>query len=1724
MVNPPCGSGADAQRSGARALSTLPQNTDATSKIDPCLQDAMTTDLLSESPMADRFLTDLTPRVTLPVFWRALLPAASRNEAHRMYVVGDGSCGTGAILLAIQSPDGRDTQPLAQTIAHTPRSIASFRTHEIKDVVSEWSEEHWCALMPMTLRDEVWEDRPRNCPFSAERTPLGELRRLLTSLDNPFHHSGNSYFFVVTHILKIGLLLITDDRRLGTMTRHLHDFGSESYDFSMVIYSSHHRGGATGHYETVGLFPLIDESAVADTTVEPATLFAKDHWLLVSLRAAADRRNGPNTLEAQRIHVIRYDEPGSHVVLDTPPTPRSASADPAPSISSAVTRPRRKAVLPHRYRDVVADHSVAKPQAARSLRAQFDAALAAVSARNVLVTDQPRDGDRAAQAVPRSRLPRPSEPAPLPAAAAPRHPPSTRLDALGARALTNLSAWLRENSSRNDRRMPSRVHRTAIPMWTNQCRAVLQTLAAALQRTPMDEAIVVGHLCVLWMLPTAVFSAPGRSRGGARGRRSRYHRIHHALGDRGLAGRLLSHVLQGDREPDPVDAGDALPSGLGHVFTGEESGEEDASMDRARPGSSFTTATLPDVRAVQRVEGLLRKGHSQRALRNLSSTTSKANLRLPSERAVLRQLHPTCPSNLPVCPADAPEVVVDLDWMSREMSSSDTGAAPGPSGWGSNHLEVLATDTYCVTALALIVQHIVNDALPATVRTILTTCCLVSLEKDDQGGRRPVAVGELLYRLAARYALSRVLHPAQKALRPHQFGMGEQDGCTQVVQSLQHLLTLPPASPPPAPTPRHQFAFSRSRPPPTPYDPTPRPLACLSIDITNAFNSINRAVVLREAYANHDLAPCWRMLAFGYGQPSLLMMQCGDGSGATAITDDDAFIRSENGVRQGDPLAALLFSLAMHPVYARLAELLHAGCFAFMDDGHGVGYLEECWKVWQLLPDLLTPLGLRLNPAKCEVTCFHMEAVAQHAADRGALVSFMAEGVKINDRCLRVLGCVVGANDECVAHELRDNPKFQVDQRVAFRRLPLMHKQTGMTALRCLTGAVLTNRLRAMTPASTAAHAAEYDACVLRAAHHLVGINAAQGDRYDEQLRRPLRIGGFGLISAVEIAPAAYLAGAACTLQSSPAFAPVWSGAADFNPAWPLYAAVADGIRRISETDARLAALCPLDKLAKVSASVLPTGAETFVQDIRALSTESCLLQSALTHRISTLSHIARVTQVERRGTRGHAELARLKALTEKESSLWLRVLPTEKFLELPDVKWQWAAHLRLGMEVPMCEGASALCEHTQAASEGGGWHPLCCFTQSSADINRRHHAVVNRIAHFSRILHIIPRTEPADLDPEKECRPDIQLDLPDVTLLGDVTISHPEAKKWQHTAASRGVETVGDSRQAEKDGLYTPMAEALDMQFSAIVLYTYGGFHRTALSFIRQLGRALDPATCLVSHTKWKQDLMENIAVAVQRGNADIMIHHTARLRGMAWPTRRTARSSRRRLPPIRCGRGRSSRRDAKVGAVGGVAGDRAAVLAARLITPPSPRASLFVPSCTVARDSDVVAGSDVDSDAATVAQTASHLDQMQVDTDERVPSTSCSVEFVPESPLGDACATDVDVEPAGIAAASVSAEPAAAAGRELQQCRAVVHAAVNSVNTVNTAVCEGVNGEVVDSGVHNVNRMRECEGRDDVTVIRGGIVAAEDVGEDAAEDGEVLGAPDVCELGHVVSDWGVE
>jgi hypothetical protein len=303
-------------------------------------------------------------------------------------------------------------------------------------------------------------------------------------------------------------------------------------------------------------------------------------------------------------------------------------------------------------------------------------------------------------------------------------------------------------------------------------------------------------------------------------------------------------------------------------------------------------------------------------------------------------------------------------------------------------------------------------------------------------------------------------------------------------------------------------------------------------------------------------------------------------------------------------------------------------------------------------------------------------------------------------------------------------------------------------------------------------------------------------------------------------------------------------------------------------------------------------------------------------------------------GAQAEAEVARLRALQEKESSRWLRVLPVDAGLRLTELQWQTAAQLRLGMPRAPHGSTASACEHGRAAGTDG-WHPLVCLTRSGPAINARHHAVVRLLADAAAQLKVPARIEPYNLCDDDDSRPDIQLDLPEYSLLVDVTISHPGAARWRAAAAARGVEAVGDARCAEKDSSYVPMAEALGVRFAPFVLYTYGGFHKSALSVIEQLGAAYDPAVALVSLSAWKQELKDRIAACVQRHTADIMIEDARRARaaGVVRSRRRPRRAGARRRLASRV----LPRQHQVAGArsQGGISA-RAASLCASLLVPP--------------------------------------------------------------------------------------------------------------------------------------------------------------------------------------------
>ena len=297
--------------------------------------------------------------------------------------------------------------------------------------------------------------------------------------------------------------------------------------------------------------------------------------------------------------------------------------------------------------------------------------------------------------------------------------------------------------------------------------------------------------------------------------------------------------------------------------------------------------------------------------------------------------------------------------------------------------------------------------------------------------------------------------------------------------------------------------------------------------------------------------------------------------------------------------------------------------------------------------------------------------------------------------------------------------------------------------------------------------------------------------------------------------------------------------------------------------------------------SVLPDSADTFIAHYKAQA-DPGLIQSRLTQRHSTLISMAQVLQVKGSGRENQEQFARLQALLVPDAGLWLTTEPTHRKLTLTDRKWQWAAWLRLAMQVPADIQGCAGCGD-KTAFINNAWHALSCIPLSSRAITDRHNEVLNRLADFCRLIYLSPHLEPAGLDKESEKRPDLQVALPDTTILADVTIIHPSCKTWRQVVSRKDIVAAGDEKEALKDKAYQPMAQALDMEFCACVFHTYGGFHSSALILIKKLTSAVDPATTLISPAEFKAALKRQIAIAIQRGNADIMIQASQRHREQA-------------------------------------------------------------------------------------------------------------------------------------------------------------------------------------------------------------------------------------------------
>jgi hypothetical protein len=834
--------------------------------------------------------------------------------------------------------------------------------------------------------------------------------------------------------------------------------------------------------------------------------------------------------------------------------------------------------------------------------------------------------------------------------------------------------------------------------------------------------------------------------------------------------------------------------------------------------------------AAKRALHHVHQGHLQKAARVLHSVDAMADLRLPEVQQAVAALHPALPatSAIPALPSDAPQQILEDDKVIVSLlRKSDNGSASGPSGWGGNMLSSLTQSDLCRMGIIALLKDIINGNLPERARQLLLSSRLVALMKPD-GKYRPIAVGELFYRLAGVIAVSKVTKAAAALLAPHQLGVGVSSGAERIVHSLQHLLT----------------------------DTTTK-RALLRVDISNAFNSCDRARVLRELYEQPTLSAMWRIADFGYSAPSQLLLQRCEGQ----------HLLSSNGVRQGDALSAILFCLYLRDMLTQVGTQAEVEVQGFFDDINISGEPTEVMKAFDALQRLLPEVGLRFNTAKSQLAYFHEDEAPLPRSIRATLA---AHDVQVRTEWVEVVGAVIGRDEAAIRAGVAATLGKDDGSAAFFHRLQLdeLKVQSAMLILRQCGVPKMNYALRCTPPPCIAQHAAAFDELVMTTATSklLLRDDEAQRQATVERLHAPLRHGGFGLTSALYTSPAAYL-GSMAAVACAPAFVP--SASSDC----PLpRASLAHGWIQGS-----------MDAITDVSPEckeLLPATASSFFQHFstRSASTSkpSSLQHELSSQAIDSLFSASLQLAKEMKKVDGGRTLARLTAVSAPRAWTWKVVAPTSVEQSLSDVEYRIASRLNLGLQ-PMTGAAvmpdvCVLCKkntYSLNSIRDDPWHFLSCPRMSKGELSIRHDSVGLALYHSALLMGLRVQHEVKGLDPTSDLRPDVLLTLPGRQILTDVAIAHPLAPGA--VRQGNGTRPLGCARHVEtnKRRKYTKLSSLRGYEQLPFVVETCGGFGPSADALVKAMAEASEEHLRMWSKDEVIRHLVGSVAVSVQRGNA---------------------------------------------------------------------------------------------------------------------------------------------------------------------------------------------------------------------------------------------------------------
>jgi hypothetical protein len=164
-------------------------------------------------------------------------------------------------------------------------------------------------------------------------------------------------------------------------------------------------------------------------------------------------------------------------------------------------------------------------------------------------------------------------------------------------------------------------------------------------------------------------------------------------------------------------------------------------------------------------------------------------------------------------------------------------------------------------------------------------------------------------------------------------------------------------------------------------------------------------------------------------------------------------------------------------------------------------------------------------------------------------------------------------------------------------------------------------------------------------------------------------------------------------------------------------------------------------------------------------------------------------------------------------------------------------------------------------------WHWLTC-PDLVVELTCRHDEVADALQHAALLIGAQVRREVKGLKRESKIRPDVQMVFPGRMLLTDVAVSHPLTENYIARNKSSGA-----AKQHEKHGKYSSVAKRLIAELLPYSMETCGGMADDAMKLVQAMGEEGAQTMGMWTSAQITRYIISLTAVAVQRGNARIML-----------------------------------------------------------------------------------------------------------------------------------------------------------------------------------------------------------------------------------------------------------